>query len=55
MSTYYVQAQERTLEGSNQTRDIGPPPALQCELSAGLFFSPGPQPCAQTWTTLMCE
>lgn len=44
MSTYHGQAQERTLEGSNQTREVGRSPALQWELPAGLVFSPGAGP-----------
>lgn len=45
MSTYYVLAQNLTLEGSNKSLQICPSPALDHKLPARFVFSPSSQSC----------
>lgn len=45
MSTYYVLAQNPTLEGSNKSLQICPSPALDHKLPVGFLFNPSSQSC----------
>lgn len=47
MSTYYVLAQNPTLEGSNKSLQICPSPTLDHKLPVGSVFSSSPQSCVQ--------